>query len=190
MNDRRSTVSEAEPRGASAASLPLEFTVSVLLERGESSNGRWSEPRWEALAVVAGGQMAQAGQTGSGPVRVDESADGCERFLWSGLRLELHKDSCESYWYNLLSEQPALFIVCFSDDAAEQTEQELTPVLVTPGHDEAMAHLESDDVVFSVPMPEALHQAVERYVVAHYVPAHRKKRKRVNWHEPEANGRR
>ena len=47
--------------------------------------------------------------------------------------------------------------------------------------DEANAHLESDDPVYSVPMPEKIVEWVERYVVENYEPEARKKRKRRDW---------
>ena len=140
--------------------------------------GQWTSPQWEALAVVAGeGMLADAVAW----TLVDEAADGTARYLWSGLRIALHKDACESYWYNLLSERPYLFVVCFQDEEAGTAVEELMPVLVTAGQDEANAHLESDDLVFSAPMPETIHRWLEAFVVHNYVPERKKKRKRRDW---------
>ena len=69
-----------------------------------------------------------------------------------------------------MSEGPRLFVVCFLDDEAEEEAGELVPVLVTASQDEAGAHMESDDPVFAVPMPEGVHRWVEAYVVANYEP--------------------
>ena len=94
----------------------------------------------------------------------------------------VHADDCESYWYNLLGEAPALFVVCFLEDE----EAGPVPVLVTASQDEANAHLESDDPVFSVPMPDQVHQWVERFVVENYRPVQKKKRRRRDWAEEAA----
>ena len=163
---------------------PTVIPVSVLIERRVVSRGGWSIPHWDALGVVAGEDVAR-----SEPERTLVSRDGDrERYLWSGLTLALHKDGCESYWHNLLNERPYLFVVCFDDETDSQG-GEPTPVLVTANQDEANAHMESDDPVFSVPMPDPVRDQVERFVVAHYVPEEKKKRKRRNWAEESLYGR-
>ena len=95
--------------------------------------------------------------------------------------MELFPDGCESYWYNLLSQRPSLFVVCFERDEDEEGEVDLVPAIVTASQDEANAHLESDDPVYSVPMPEKIIEWVERYVVENYEPEVKKKRKRQDW---------
>ncbi len=157
--------------------------VSVLVERHLASNGRWSQYQWQCIDVICG-QEAAAEERGC--TLVSESADsGNSRYVWSGLHIELFKDGCESYWYNLLSKEPYLFVICFQDQEVDDDEdpQVLEPVLVTPNQDEANAHLESEDLVFSVPMPEQIIDWVERYVMDHYSPVIKKKRKRQNWAE-------
>jgi hypothetical protein len=47
--------------------------------------------------------------------------------------------------------------------------------------------METDDRVYSVPMPEQVHQQVERFVVENYVPEQKKKRKRQQWAEESEN---
>ena len=65
----------------------------------------------------------------------------------------------------------------------ESPDGELTPFRVTADHDSATVCLESDDQVFAVPIPPEIYQYLERFVVAHFVPQERKKRKRKNWSE-------
>ena len=57
-------------------------------------------------------------------------------------------------------------------------------MLVTASFDEANAHVEGDDRVDSLPLPPTLYQAIERYVLTHYVPTQRAKRKRDDWNRP------
>jgi hypothetical protein len=58
------------------------------------------------------------------------------------------------------------------------------PFLVSLSFDEANAYLETDDVdVFPVAMPPELYRWIEAFVLAHYVPEPRRKRKRDDWRE-------
>lgn len=156
---------------------PLEMPVSVLMECREVTSGRWSEEQWDVISVVAGEQVAP--EQARTPVLEEP---GRRQYLWTGLKIRLYKDGCESYWYNLMSDTPFLFVVCFRNES-EDGEEEVNPVLVTANQDEATGHIEIDDPVYSVPMPEKVHQWVERFVVENYVPEAKRKRKRKNWTE-------
>ena len=156
---------------------PHRIPVSVLVERREVSAGRWTFPQWDVSAVVAGMRVVDAA-----PERTLISKDGAfETWMWSGLALELFRDGCEGYWYNLQSDRPCLFVVCHRDEESEDPADTLVPVIVTVDQDEASAHLESEDPVFSVPMPDKVHQWVERFVVEHYRPKVKRKRRRRDW---------
>ena len=163
---------------AQDATLPAVFPVSVLMARRLVTAGQWTRPQWEAIAVVAGEKLSSAYTRTH-----THSEEGRDQYLWTGLRLELFKDGCESYWHNLMSDTPRLFIVCFTADEGENDELELRPVFVTADQDEVSAHMESDDPVFSVPMPDQVLQALERFVVTYYKPQEKRrgKRKRENW---------
>jgi hypothetical protein len=158
---------------------PTSFPVSVLMERKLGRSGPWSAYQWSCVAVVAGQDMVE-GEAGITPV----SDDGEQaRFMYSGLNVSLFKDGCESYWYNLQSETPYLFVICHHDEVAEDESMAVEPVIVSANQDEANAHMESEDLVFSVPMPDRVIDWLERYVVEHYDPVIKKKRKRRNWAE-------
>lgn len=137
--------------------------------------GRWTQPQWEAVAVVSGEEVGRA------PTRTHvHHDDERDQYLWTGLRVQLYKDGCESYWYNLMSDEPRLFVVCFAE---EDDDPELKPVLVTANQEEANGHMETDDLVYSVPMPDQVLRLVERFVTTYYEPQVRRKRKRKNWVE-------
>ncbi len=74
-------------------------------------------------------------------------------------------------------------MICFPDQDLGDDEDQgaMEPVLVTANQDEANAHMESEDLVFSVPMPGQVIDWVERFVMEHYNPVIMKKRKRNNW---------
>ena len=157
----------------------LRIPVSVLVEHRQVSAGRWTQPQWDARAVVAGMRIVES----SPECTLVSRARDCETYMWSGLVLELFRDVCEGYWYNLKSGRPSLFVVCYLDEESDDPSAALTPAIVTADQDEAGAHLESDDPVFSVPMPDKVHQWVERFVVEHYRPEMKRKRRRRDWTE-------
>ncbi len=148
------------------------------MERAQIRRGPWSVPSWRAVSVLAGEHV---GDKGSGRSKIHETDDKAQ-FMWSGLALTLHRDLAEEYWYNLTGDNPSLYVICH-----ETPDGELNPFQVTADHDSATVCLESDDQVFAVPIPPELYQALEKFVVAHFVPQERKKRKRKNW--TETNGR-
>ena len=153
-------------------SLVERHTVAVIMQRSQVQQGQWSVPSWRAVSVVAGDHLVGKG-AGQTPIHED---DRHAQFLWSGFTLELYQDLAEDYWYNLTSESPSLFVICH-----ESPDGDLTPFRVTADQDSASGCLESDDQVFAVPIPPEIYQYLEQFIVAHYVPRERKKRKRENW---------
>jgi hypothetical protein len=148
------------------------FPVSVVMERRAAQLGPWEHRQWTAVGVVAG----QAVSAGSDRRRARIDDDGAEKILWTGLRLVLHRDAAESYWYNLVGQRPSLFIVCrFGED------EDLVPWAVTADYDEAGAYMETDEVVYAVPMPPEIHRWLEEYVMNHYRPVPPMKRQRTQW---------
>lgn len=149
------------------------FPVSVILERRPAKDAApWSRPQWDVVGVVAGEQLSA---DEAGPVLV-HSQEGCDQFLHTGYAVRLHRDSAESYWYNLVGQSPSLFVVCRENDDGDPE-----PFVVTANYDEAGAYMEADGIVYSTPVPPEIYQWLERYVVENFKPAERKKRKRENW---------
>ena len=175
-------MSETPQDQATPSKPPSQMPVMVLVECRQARSGRWVEEQWEAVAVVTGKDVAS---DAANSTLVHEDAE-CRRYLWSGLTLSLFKDACESYWYNLMSETPYLYVICNIDED-EDGQESLHPVLVTADQQEATGHMEIDDRVYSVPMPEQAHQWVERFVLDNYVPAQKKKRKRQQWAKESKN---
>ena len=99
----------------SSSETTSRFYVSVLLERRLSRSGRWHNWVTQATAVVAGESWAED-DVGCTLIGSDEQS---QRLMWSGIAVHLHRDACESYWYNLLSPQPSLFVVCFEAEEPE-----------------------------------------------------------------------
>lgn len=155
-----------------------ERLVSVTLERSIKRMGRWEYPSWLVLHVQdlgAGGKQpgARPGAPAAAPGRI----------TWPELPITLHKDAVEGYWYNLVGDVPSVFVVCCQDD--ESDDGALTGVRVTLNQDEAAAHLETDDTVLSIAMPQSLREWLTQFVEHHYKPEQRKKRKRTEWGEEQ-----
>ncbi len=143
--------------------------VCVVMTNEPARHGAWEWQNWRATEIIAGAGLSDENS-------VLPVGGGADAALHTGFVLELFRDSAEDYWYNLISDSPSLYVVCHTDD---ENEDRVAPFLVTATHDEAAAHMETDDPVFALPMPPAVHDWVERYVVENYVPSKKKKRKRT-----------
>jgi len=164
-------VSEA----SSSMSFGDRIPVGIVIECRQISRGAWTVPQFDVAGVLCGEAMRSA-RLESSPMGDD---GGATRHLWRGLELALYRDAAESYWYNLTSTKPSLFVVCRDEDGVTR------PVLVTADGDEGQAHLEMDDLVMSTPLPAEIHTLLEQFVVEHYKPTLRRKRARKRWDEDE-----
>ncbi len=156
----------------------LSIPVAVIMGRRMVGRARWRVPSWWVVGVVAG-ENVPGGETRAAPVRCDGEE---EQFLWGGLRLELYRDAAESYWSNLIGQQPSLFILC-----NENEDGMLEPQSVTADAHEAGSGVEGDDRVFSVPIPPEVYQHLEHFVVEHHLPQEKRKRKRSDWSAGESS---
>ena len=155
--------------------LPESFELSIILKKESITNNIWETEQWSALGVVVGERKTEDGAESE----VIFSDEHKQHIIYPGYIVSLYKDECESYYYNLLSESPRIFIVCRQDDV----DNTMQPVLVSASYDEAAAYHESDDEVYTVPMPAELYQWLEAYVLENYTPEKKKKRKLTNWKE-------
>ena len=153
--------------------VPDAFSVSVIVEYRKARDTRWEDGRWQVTGVVAGSEALDAG---TGARQLHAATQG-QQYLWSGLRVQLHRDDAASYYFNLVSDTPRVFIICSQEHAGQAPR----PFIATLSYAEATSYMETDDVVESVDMPAELYRWAERFVLEHYVPEKRKKRKRENW---------
>ncbi|MEH6456760.1 MAG: DUF3305 domain-containing protein, partial [Cocleimonas sp.] len=148
------------------------------------STHAWADEVWDARGIVASADSSADGNTNEQPrideVKVIEQGD-VKQLIYSGLKLRLFLDECESYYHNMMSPEPGCFIVArYEDEDGEETDKPI-PVLVTLSFDEAHSYLEGDDTVYAVPIPAELYRWAEVYVLENYVAEKRVKRKRVDW---------
>lgn len=154
------------------------FPVAVMTRYVPTPNIAWSDGRWQVDAVVAGESIAPAllravNEVDREPQRVRDGV-----WLWAGLELSLFVDEAESYYLNLMAERPRVYLVCTT-----QADGSLQPQLATLSFDEAAAYEEGDQMITDAPMPPEVYQWLEAFVLAHFVPEKRRKRKRDNWKE-------
>ena len=152
--------------------VPDSFSVSVLVEYRKARHSRWEDGHWQVAGVVAGSDA----DSRDGGVRQLHAATEGQQHLCSGLRIRLHRDDAESYYFNLVSDRPSLFVIC-SQEAGEPPR----PFIATLSYGEATSYMETEELVESVDMPAELYRWAERFVLEHYVPEKRKKRKRDDW---------
>jgi hypothetical protein len=153
------------------------FPVSLLLEYHHTRTSAWSSGCWQVIAAVAGQRGLPQGRSAV-PIHEDERG---RQILCRGYRLSLHRDDAESYYCNLMGERPSLFVVCREEDG-ERPE----PALVTASYGEAASYSEVDENVYAVPIPPEIYLWIEAYVLEHYVPEKRRKRKRDDWKQDES----
>ena len=151
------------------------FPVTVLLERKPAAVNRWVSHVWDATGIVAGSWEDRPGDH----PRLVHERDGVGRYLAPGLRAVLHVDECESYYHNLMTTTPKAYVVARFDETDDERRPE--PFLVSLSFDEAHAYLEADDEVYAVDIPPELYRWTEAFVLAHYVPEKKYKRKRRDW---------
>lgn len=156
--------------------LPDRFDVSVILEQRPSSSP-WAESYWEVIGVTAGSPQESAGPQER--IKIYER-DELLRYKISGFKIELHIDECESYYHNLMSPTPRCFVIAEPDEGEGPI-----PFLVSMSFDEAHAYLEGEEVVFAVDASPELYRWCEKFVLTHYVPEKKIKRKLTDWSDPD-----
>lgn len=152
--------------------LPSKFALAVILKRSPASNP-WSEYQWDVIGVTAGSSETDAADRL--PHLVSEHGE-VALFKAEGFGLQLYVDECESYYHNLVSPRPRCFVIAEADAGDGPV-----PFRVSLSFDEAHAYLEGEGEVFAVDMPPELYRWSEAFVLQHYVPERKTKRKLHNW---------
>lgn len=161
--------------------LPTDFPVVVLMQRQPSVVSRWSDYQWQAIGVMA---ITDDTNDDGYPRTVRDEVDVMQ-VLYGRFTVQLFIDECESYYFNLISPTPQCYVIARFDDNDVPV-----PFLVSMSFDEAHAYIEGDEEVFVVDVPPELYRWTEAFVLQHYSPQKRKKRKRDDWKSNEEGPRR
>ncbi len=157
-------------------SLPVSMSVAVIMERRESNNV-WLDEVWTAIGVTGDARWDAADQL---DVRVINEQKGMQQVLYPGFNITLYADECESYYHNLVSPDPGCYVITRNSDEGVPI-----PYIVSLSFDEANAYLECEGEAFTVPMPAELYRWTEEFVLQHYMPEKRVKRKRKDWRKAD-----
>ncbi|MCU7845882.1 MAG: DUF3305 domain-containing protein [Candidatus Thiodiazotropha sp. (ex Monitilora ramsayi)] len=161
--------------------LPDTFAISIIMQESPSESP-WLASEWEAVGILAG-ELREDDECQDAELVMSEG--GIKQYLYRGFTIRLHVDECESYYHNLMSPSPHAYIVANTDDSERPL-----PMMVSLSFDEAHAYLEGDENLYTVPIPPEIYQWIEAFILAHYVPVKRTKRKRQDWrHQAQGNRR-
>ncbi len=154
------------------AAVPSSMSVSVIMQ-ARPATSPWVDEIWTALAITpaATDRIADAA-----PTVIFQDAHS-RQLLYAGFSLTLYPDQCESYYHNLMSPQPGCYVITDNDNPDNRP----TPERVTMSFDEAHAYLEGDSEIFAVPLSPELYRWSEQYVLEHYCPEPKRKRKNTDW---------
>ena len=159
-------------------SASVRIPVGVVLERSKASSP-WIDFLWQPVAVLPGEPEANPW------TKLKEDGDRVT-FYAGGAVLEFHSTDTGSYRDNLSTGQPVLWVVL----RPTGTEPPFEVVCVTADGSEGENYTAAgNDIVDSVPMPEAIRTALDTFVFEHHVerPFYKRKQTRP---DPEALGRR
>ena len=157
--------------------VPIErFPVTVIVERKRRDDKSWSIDHWSVTGLLPA-------QASKGFERRTLQDDGhLSQYSWRGYDVALYLDDIESYHFNLEGESPWIFVSGEYADAEDEA-GEIVPLLVTLSYDEAASYMETDSLVFNLPIPGEIQLWVERYVLDDYRPVEKKKPKRLRWQQ-------
>jgi hypothetical protein len=162
----------------SAISPLATISVGIVVERCKGA-GPWTDFLWRAVNVLTG--------VPDTPVWTKLSDDGERATFYVGAAdIELYRSEASNYRENLLTETPLLWVALRPAEA--DPPYALAGVTADPAEGEAWAGI-GNDVVETVPMPDAVEEVVAAFVSEHYVERAFSKRKRDRA-DPEALGRR
>lgn len=152
--------------------IPTHFSVAVIMQRCPALFNDWCEYHWQAIGITVTGNAIE-NQCQAQLVR---NSGDIQQYLYSSFNVNLYIDECESYYHNLMSPTPHCYVVARLDENDTPV-----PFLVSMSFDEAHAYQEGDEQIYAIPIPPELYRWAEAFVLAHYAPEKRVKRKRQNW---------
>ncbi|MGD8568632.1 MAG: DUF3305 domain-containing protein [Gammaproteobacteria bacterium] len=175
-----------KPQNANAMAGALErhYPVTVVMKKVWRQHRQWGYTTWvvsgvlpedfpdncyEDRGVLSRGALSRSVLTdGDGVENIFKQGcqrladeEGNEHFIWPGLTLSLYRDGLTSYFQNLSSDQPYLFVLCRDDD----DQSALEPFLVSADFADAEAHMETEGTVLTVPLNFPFDKRIADYVL-------------------------
>ena len=146
---------------------PMAFThaVAVVMERTPLAS-RWQSEKWEAKGVLPDIFGAAA------PPRTLYDDGTRLEVLYPGFEIALKGEELESYFLNLTSPAPKVFVLVRADDGTPR------PAFVSVSYARAAGWMDANETVDAVPLPPDLHAWVGEFVERYYRPRPKFKRAR------------
>lgn len=147
----------------------LSIPVAVLLECTKVEANVWIDDKWQAVGVIPTVRNSTPKKT-----KLTNNPDGRDVYRYDGFVLEFERDELDSYYQNLVADKASVFVICRPDEDGYPQ-----PFLATLSYDEAAIYMETDEIVYTVGIHIEIYKKIENFVLKHYQPAPRKKRKLV-----------
>jgi hypothetical protein len=143
------------------APLPEVRSLRVTLRRRAVTVSRWTTFSWDIAAV----EMLPDGPRGVPDATHPETQV-------ADLELRLYRDQAEEYRHNLGGRVPTLSVICSRgpDDAVE-------PRTLSVSQTDTASYLETDDVILSCPLPQAVYDWMATWVALVPLPAPRRRQR-------------
>lgn len=146
-------------------------TISAVMLQQESKHP-WGNSIWTLAGIIPG----------LSPTELSQLESNGSLHYWPNLELHLHVLHCDSYYQNLMSANPQVYLV-----SQQESGDTPSPLLVTVDFDEASSYMETGAQVFYTALPADLISWLEAFVLTHYQPEKPKKRQRKKWHDGGEN---
>lgn len=157
---------------ATSLEATFDIPISIVMEKIEADQ-KWSLDRWNLIGVVL--------ENGREPNGEIFKANRRRYFCWPRYWLSVHARHVKSYAANLQTGNPKLFVVCRADDDGL-----IYPITLSTDVDEAAAYMETDEPVFSCPLPKPVIAWLENFLDQSHNPTDFHKRRRKPWHANDA----
>ncbi|NVK31010.1 MAG: DUF3305 domain-containing protein [Gammaproteobacteria bacterium] len=134
----------------------VRWSIAVVFEQIES-NSKWLSHQWRCVGVA--------------PSHSIDSVTSSGAFLFHPSHIELHEDEVDGYFHNISAQR----VKCFAAYSLENDR----PVIqcTTFSWDLADSYGQGECTVDAVPLPAELYPEFEAFVLEHYCPQPRKKRR-------------
>ena len=156
----------------------LRIPVGVVVER-RKADSPWIDFVWRGIGVLPD-------EPEMTPWTVIREQEGTTLFYAGSATVDLYRSETERYRDNLATGAPSIWIVLTPSEGTWP--YTVSVVTADPAEGEAFTEAGAN-LVEAVPMPEALHQAIENFIAEHHVETEFVKRERRRA-DPEALARR
>jgi len=156
----------------------LRIPVGVVVER-RKADSPWIDFVWRGIGVLPD-------EPEMTPWTVIREQEGTTLFYAGSATVDLYRSETERYRDNLATGAPSIWIVLTPSEGTWP--YAVLVVTADPAEGEAFTEAGAN-LVEAVPMPEALHQAIENFIAEHHVETEFVKRERRRA-DPEALARR